>query len=75
MAASDALERKPAAISGAVFVYRFRGKIRTGRKKAATGPEQWTQAVAVRFDQDKENLAHTHAAYPASVLHQAASNL
>jgi len=74
VAAGNALKRKPTAITGAVFVDRFRGKIRAGRKKAATRAKQGTQAVAVRFDQYKEKLAHTHTFYPASVLHQAASN-
>ena len=72
VAACDAFERKPTAVPGAVLVDRFRGIIRTGRIKAATGPEQRTQAVAIGFDQDKEKLAH--ARYSPFVLHQVASN-
>jgi hypothetical protein len=53
MAARDALERKPTAESSAVFADGFRGIIRTSRKKSTIGPEQRTQAVAVRFDQEE----------------------
>jgi hypothetical protein len=74
VATSDALERKPAAISGAVFVNRFRGKFRTGRKKAATGPEQWAQAIAICLDHKQEKLAHAQTSYPASILRQVSSN-
>ena len=72
VAACYALEREPTAIPGAVFVDRFRGIFRTGRKKAATGPEQRTQAIAISFNQEEEKLAH--ARYSASDLHQAASS-
>jgi hypothetical protein len=53
MAARDALERKPTAVSGAVFADSFRGIIRTGRKKTAIRPEQRAQAVAIRLDQEE----------------------
>jgi hypothetical protein len=53
MAARDALERKPTAVSGAVFADSFCGIIRTSRKKTTIGPEQRTQAVAIRFDQEE----------------------
>ena len=72
VAACDALEREPTAVPGAVFVDRFRGIFRTGRKKAATWPEQRTQAVAISLDQEKQKLGHTR--YTPSVLHQAANN-
>jgi len=51
MATRDALERKPAAVPGAVFIDSLHSIIRTSRQEAATRPEQRAQAVAVCFNQ------------------------
>jgi hypothetical protein len=53
MAASNAFQRKPTAVSRTVLFYGLRCVNRTRGEKAAILPEQWTDTVTVNFDQNE----------------------
>jgi hypothetical protein len=61
MALENPLERKPCAGNHALFAQSFFRINRTARGKAATGPQKWCAASAVKTNREDQKMLHAQA--------------